>query len=128
MSPLKQLTTSFEERLFYPDGQHHFALVAEGFGDEGVIAEARYVVDKENPALCEFAVSVGDAWQRKGIGTTLLHTLCREASKAGLSGMYAETLAFNEGALALVRRFDCLVAAIAGHCLTYRVSKPLRPE
>ncbi|MEO8922455.1 MAG: GNAT family N-acetyltransferase [Caldimonas sp.] len=46
---------------------------------------------------CEFAIAVGDAWQRKGLGTLLMHRLIQAAQERGIAAMHAISASDNEG-------------------------------
>jgi len=73
------------------------AVVGEGT-DETILAVARY---GGNPAYCEFAVAVADAWQGRGIGTHLSELLFTYAKAHGVRRMYAILLADNKRMLKL---------------------------
>jgi GNAT superfamily N-acetyltransferase len=45
---------------------------------------------------CEFAVTVSDAWQRKGLGTHLMRRLIDSAVARGLESMYSVDFADND--------------------------------
>ena len=62
--------------MTHVDYADHLALVAEVFedGQETVVAEARYV-RRADPSVAEFAVSVADQWQGKGLASRLLAKL-----------------------------------------------------
>lgn len=124
MSSLKELPSTLEKSLSEVDGKTHFALVAEtyGFCRPEIVGEARYVVDGCDRECCEFALSVADAWQGKGLGTTLMHNLRAHARLAGLRKMSADTLAINKGAIALAKLFDLAVSANPWDPLLYRVT------
>ena len=67
------------------DYADHLALVAEVFADgrETVIAEARYVRGADRDAA-EFAVSVAEPWQGKGLASLMLGKLACRAAAAGV--------------------------------------------
>ena len=71
--------------------------------DEEIVAVARL---KKSPdgSLCEFAIVVGDAWQRQGIGERLLGRLLAEARRAGIRRVTGHTLATNLPMKTLCRR------------------------
>jgi GNAT superfamily N-acetyltransferase len=78
------------------DYEHVMAIVAVSgeIGAEKIIGIGRYLLDqKSNSAEVDFAVESG--WQRRGIGTFLLHYLCEIAKTIGISGFYAHVLASN---------------------------------
>ena len=66
------------------------------------IGVARYVRRKDNRS-CEFALSVADAWQGRGIGRVLMRKLCDAAAQAGIEVIEGDILASNEPMLALMR-------------------------
>lgn len=51
---------------------------------------------------CEFAVTVADAWQNKGLGTLLMQHLIEAARKRGIKAMHSSDARDNE----LMRRFS----------------------
>jgi acetyltransferase len=70
MTPLRELPDTLADRFADIDYHRHLALLAEVFneaGQETVIAEARYVVDENDPGTCEIALAVADEWQSHGI-------------------------------------------------------------
>lgn len=85
------------EHFVHVDYRKHMALVAvTGDGtEERIVGVARYVVDGSGSA-CEFAVAVADAWQSRGIGTTLTRLLFDYARAQGMKRVYGSILANNE--------------------------------
>jgi RimJ/RimL family protein N-acetyltransferase len=76
---------------------------------EQVIADARYVVDAHAVDSAEFAVMVGDHWQRRGLGLRALQALTLAARQSGLRWLYGDIRARNAPMLSLMRRcgFSC---------------------
>lgn len=105
MSPMRELPAELLERFTNIDYADHLALVAEVFADgrETVIAEARYV-RRPDPATAEFAVSVAEPWQGKGLASLLLRKLACRAAAAGVRRIVGETLASNTKMLSLARK------------------------
>ena len=103
MVPLNELPEVVAQRFISIDYRSHVALLAEVFDDgrEIMIGEARYVVNKHDPAACEFALPVADDWQACGIGRALLSRLEREAAASGIRRMLADTLYDNKAMRAL---------------------------
>ena len=91
--------------MTHVDYSDHLALVAEVFvdGRETVIAEARYVRGPDKTSA-EFAVSVADPWQGKGLARLLLGKIACRAVAAGVTRIVGETLASNARMLALARK------------------------
>jgi RimJ/RimL family protein N-acetyltransferase len=91
--------------LIHVDYSTHLALIAEVFssGREIAIGEARYVVSQDGKSA-EFAVSIADDWQGRGLGTLLLCRLIKSARKAGVEKITGETLASNMAMLHLAHK------------------------
>jgi acetyltransferase len=104
MSPMRHLPPDLLRRFTEIDYANHLALVAEVFIDqrETVIAEARYVRGETNSA--EFAVSVAEPWQGRGLATLMLKKLSCRAAQAGVQRLTGETLAGNVRMLSLARK------------------------
>ena len=88
------------------------ALIREN-GRETEIGVARYVVNPDGWG-CEFAIVVADAWQRKGIGSKLMHSLMDIARSRGLETMEGWVLAGNTRMLALMAGLGFTIDASAG--------------
>jgi GNAT superfamily N-acetyltransferase len=82
-----------------------FTLIAELHEDarEAVIGEASYAFESET-RLGDFAISVCDGWQRRGLGSALLNALQSRAVSLGYFGLFGETLRTNDQMKALARR------------------------
>ena len=86
------------------DHRDHEALLAIDPGTREGLAVARYVRSGEDPRTAEVAVAVTDAWQRRGLGTLLLHDLTARAREAGVERFSASVLAENETMLDMLAR------------------------
>ncbi len=82
-----------------------FTLIAEaGHGaQEAIIGEASYAVESHT-GLGEFAISVCDAWQNRGLGSALLTALQSRAVSLGYFGLFGETFKTNDQMKALARK------------------------
>jgi RimJ/RimL family protein N-acetyltransferase len=85
------------------DGVQHLALVAV-LGDE-IVAVARCVRLEPDGDVAEFAIVVGDAIQRQGLGTVLATALADAACRVGIRRFAATTLADNEAVQRLMDTF-----------------------
>jgi acetyltransferase len=105
MAPMPHLPPDLVKRFSNVDYLSHLALVAETFagGCETVVAEARYASGAD-PAVVEFAVSVAEAWQNRGLASLLLGKLICRAASAGIVRVVGETLASNARMLHLARK------------------------
>jgi len=73
-------------------------------GDE-IVAVARYD-SRPGAGTAEVAVTVEDAWQRRGIGRRLTKRLARRAVDHGIESFTASVLAENRPALGLLRNLS----------------------
>lgn len=85
------------------DGRDHIALVALGPHGEP-LGIARSVRLREDPSAAEIAAEVVDAWQRHGVGSTLINKLARRAAANGIARFSANVLAQNGLSRSLRRR------------------------
>lgn len=77
-------------------------------GAETIIGLGRYILDqKTNMAEVDFAVRA--QWQRKGIGTFLLHYLCEIAKAKGITGFTAYVLASNRKMLSVFHKVGYVI-------------------
>lgn len=88
-----------EELTFYTevDFVMHVALVAEvdAGGEWRPAGVGRFVRDREQPDHSEFAITISDEFQGRGIGRILLHHLIRCARKLGVRYLEASVLPQN---------------------------------
>jgi GNAT superfamily N-acetyltransferase len=79
------------------------ALVAEMVHSGQIVAMANLVGEGD---ICEAALLVEDAWQRKGLGTALLRRLVSTAETLGFRAIVVHTHADNEAMRRTVRRLS----------------------
>jgi len=127
MSPMRDLPPELLQRFTHVDYADHVALVAEVFagGRETVIAEARYVRRPDRSAA-EFAVSVAEAWQGKGLAKLMLGKLVCRATADGVERIVGETLAGNARMLSLARKAGFIITASPDVSGVMLLEKPLR--
>jgi RimJ/RimL family protein N-acetyltransferase len=98
-----RLTKSDLRYLTEVDGRDHVALVAvEHDRPTHIAAVGRFVRDRERPDTAEFAIVVGDAYQRQGLGRALAEALAAEAKARGIHRFTAITLSDNVGVQKLI--------------------------
>ncbi|HWE15079.1 MAG TPA: GNAT family N-acetyltransferase [Solirubrobacteraceae bacterium] len=97
MSAKPSLTVSDAHYLVDIDGRNHYALVATvaGPAGEAIVGVARYIRLAGDAEAAEFAIVVGDAWQRHGLGGELLGRLADAAVTRGVKRFCATILADN---------------------------------
>jgi acetyltransferase len=102
MHAMREPSDQLVAHLVDIDTHSSMALVAVVGGDdeERIIGVARYAADADGQD-CEFGVAVADAWQCRGIGTTLARLLFEHAAREGFRAIYAHVLSGNQRMLEL---------------------------
>jgi GNAT superfamily N-acetyltransferase len=95
LAPMPQLSGATVRYLTEVDHHDHEAIVALDETGEG-IAVVRYVRGPERPDAAEFAVTVIDDWQRRGLGTLLLEVISARAREDGITTLTALMLGSNQ--------------------------------
>jgi GNAT superfamily N-acetyltransferase len=104
LGALAELTASQLARLVAMNGADELALLALAeAGDTCLVGEA-VLVSTAGSARSEFALSVTDAWQRKGIGAALLADLECRARMRGARYLYGDVLRVNTPMKNLARK------------------------
>jgi RimJ/RimL family protein N-acetyltransferase len=121
LGPKPKLST--RELTYLTDVDHvtHTALVAV---DEAgrLIGEARYATADPDDRTADFAVTVSDEWQGRGVGTRLAALLVRKARENGITRLTAMTLWENTAAIALLHRLGFLRAGYDGDAIEYELA------
>lgn len=126
MYTLKEPSDEFIAHLVNVDHHRDMALVAvHGEGaDEKFIGIARYAADLDGKD-CEFGVAVADAWQCRGIGSTLTKLLFEYAAREGFRSIYGTVLADNQKMIELAEWMGLIVEPATPGQTTVRASKRL---
>jgi RimJ/RimL family protein N-acetyltransferase len=103
LGPKPKLSARELTYLTEVDHVNHTALLAIDPAG-GLIGEARYATSEPSGRTADFAVTVADDWQGRGIGTRLGRRLVAAARENGMTRLTALTLPDNGAAIALVRR------------------------
>ena len=105
---MPELNRELAERLSHVDYAERMAIILTTgpATDEPIIAVARYQGVARETA--EFALAIEDAWQGRGIGSRLLRTLAKYASRQGFTELLANVLYDNDRMLALLRHSGML--------------------
>ena len=121
-------------RMTHVDYERELALVAttEVDGAEHQMGVARYVRG-DTPATAdtaEFAVVIGDAWQRQGLAEKLLRMLIDAGQRAGVRQFADITLYDNLAMLALARKLGFRVQRDPGNpnVTRLRLTLPAPPD
>lgn len=105
MQSLDQLTPMMLARLTQIDYDREMALIAvvNTRNDHRILGVVRYITNPDRQS-CEFALAVGDASQRQGIGRQLMQRLMTVARDRGIEIMEGEVLSNNTKMLNLCER------------------------
>jgi acetyltransferase len=112
LGAVRELSPEALERLVRVDYRSQMALVAlagEG-GAESIVGVARYAAAAASSS-CELSVVVADAWQRRGLATTLARWLLEYARRSGYTRVTASTFADNVPMIRLAQRLGMRPAA-----------------
>ena len=83
------------------DYQQRFALVAEQHGE--IVGVGRFDRLPDDPETAEFAVTIEDRQQGRGVGTTLLRALMAPARDLGVTRFHGDILTENRSMLRVMR-------------------------
>lgn len=105
MSEMRELSPEQLYKFTHPDHSREaaYVVIRSTVAGEEEIGVARFVVDGDGES-CEFAVTVADAWQGRGVGGPLMRALLRDARARGLKRMEGYVLATNTRMLEFVRK------------------------
>jgi len=102
LHPVNRLGHRDLEYLTRVDHRIHEALIALDQSEE-IVAVARFIRENERSQRAEVAVTVADAWQRRGVGTQMLQRLAARATELGVEVFTAFCLEDNKEMLELFR-------------------------
>jgi acetyltransferase len=106
MQSMDRLTPMMLARFTQIDYDREMALVAvinEHTPEARILGVARYVSNPDRQS-CEFALTVADAWQQKGLGRQLMQRLMTVARDRGIEIMEGDVLSQNSKMLRLCER------------------------
>jgi GNAT superfamily N-acetyltransferase len=101
--PMPELAGALVRYLTEVDHRDHEAIVALDEATGEGIGVARYVRSTERGDAAEFAVTVIDDWQGRGLGTLLVEVISARAREHGITNLTALMLASNEEMMNLLR-------------------------
>ena len=125
LHPVDHLGRRELEYLTQIDHVAHEALIALDPNGE-IVGVARFVREDARSDRAEVAVTVADEWQRRGVGTQLLHRLARRARRLGIETFTAICLENNKEMLQLFRELGATTTHSSGstHDLEVEVALP----
>ena len=106
MNRMDKLTPLMLARFTQIDYDREMALVAvvdEHTPEARILGVARYIINPDGQS-CEFALTIADSWQKKGIGRQLMERLMMVAHDRGLEVMEGDVLAQNPKMLRLCKK------------------------
>jgi RimJ/RimL family protein N-acetyltransferase len=125
LAPMDRLSPTMLAYLTEVDHHDHEALIAFDGGSREVVGVARYVRGEGTSA--EAAVTVGDDWQGRGLGTALTSLLAGRALEEGIDRFTALLLAENKEMIALLESVGH-VTVTGRDSGTLQVEVPLEAE
>jgi len=111
MQHLSELPPQLLTRFTQLDYERELALVVLHEGS--FVAVGRYA-PRADGTTAEFALTVADAWQGKGIGRALLERLCSSARDAGYGALYGSILVDNHAMLNLAAKLGFTASSREG--------------
>ena len=87
-------------RRFLHDDRHHLLIAREGDDVVGFVSGVEMTHPDKGTEMFLYELAVDEAWQRRGIGRSLVEALGELAQERGCYGMWVLTDEDNEGALA----------------------------
>lgn len=96
------------------DHDNHEALVALPLLSREIVGECRFIRLPDRPDTAELAVTVADAWQRRGLGSALLACLSARALEVGIAYFNAQVLAENRAMLAMLAKLGNVETEASG--------------
>lgn len=125
LGPRDSLSEEDFRYLTETDGVDHYAVGAVTRDEKGVehpVAVARFVRLEDHPRCADFAITVVDPYQGRGVGRLMLERLATAAVKRGVYSFRADVLQENESAKHLIRRkMPQARSMLVGHILRFTV-------
>jgi len=125
LNQMKELPPELLARFTNPDYEREMALVALAPGSGEFIGVARYAPNTGGDSAgfarantAEFALTVADAWQGRGLGHALLEKLCASARAAGYAALDGIILSSNSAMLELVEQLGFVRTGRDGDTVT----------
>jgi acetyltransferase len=117
LNQMAQLPPQLLARFTQIDYDREMALVAVAPGTGEFIGVGRYAPNADGQSA-EFALTVADAWQGRGLGKALLEQLCSRAREAGYVALDGHILNANNDMLGLAEHLGFVRAGHDGDTVT----------
>jgi len=119
LTPIRKLSNYQLRSLIEVDNLNHVALGVKDIGRRGKpgIAVARFVRLEEQSRTAEFAITVIDEYQNRGLGTLLLELLMNTAQDRGIDNLRGFLLDDNSAMIRLMERFGAHIKRESGNVL-----------
>ena len=119
LTPIHKLSKYQLSSLIEVDQLNHVAIGVRDIGRPGKpgIAIGRFVRLEEEPRAAEFAVTVIDEYQNRGVGTLLIELLMKAAHERGIEVLRGFLLADNSAMIRLLKRFGARIKRASGNVL-----------
>lgn len=114
---LPRLSPLMLERFTQLDYDRELALVALAPGSDEFVGAGRYAPNPDGTSA-EFALTIADAWQGRGLGSALLERVCQRAREAGYEALVGYVLAENREMLELAEHLGFRRGPIEGDTAT----------
>jgi RimJ/RimL family protein N-acetyltransferase len=126
LSPLSALSDQQLNWFADVDFVDHVAWGAEltAESDRPLVAVGRWIRSSTDPELAEIALTVVDAYQRRGLGTALLAVLAESAQLLHVRVFEGSVLAENLPMRALLRTVGATSTGFAGSAINHRLLIP----
>jgi GNAT superfamily N-acetyltransferase len=113
------------------DGETHFALAAgrtlPGGVDEG-IGTARFICLGEDPGAAEFALTIVDDWQGKGVGKLLFHYLALAARERHIDRLVCSVMPNNKPMLHILETYPGAKQRWEGEAIHFTIPVSASPH
>lgn len=119
LTPIHKLSKSQISALVEVDHLNHVAFGVRDIGRRGQpgIAIGRFVRLEAEPSTAEFAITVIDEYQNRGLGTLLTALLVRTAHERGIEALRGFLLADNSTMIRLLEHFGAFIKRESGNVL-----------
>ena len=109
--PISSLSNSQLKQLTEMDNKNHLALCAYVVTQDDMfgIGVARYIRIEDEPEVAEFALTIIDDYQSRGLGTELLNLLIHSARKNGIRKFIGYMLAENSSMLKILKHLGAQI-------------------